>query len=78
MCIGTDCGLSLFFSLEENKLVIIFVAHNSVYTDNMRECCSLPNTVFKIIGMMKLKQKVLIHEEDAEKKGGDRHEKVKI
>lgn len=56
----------------------IFVAHDGVYTDNMGECCSLPDTVFKIIGMMKLGQKVLIHEVDAEEEGEDGHEGVKI
>ena len=42
----------------------IFVAHNGAYTDNGGIPYYLPDTVFEIIAMMKLGQKVLIQEED--------------
>ncbi len=54
----------------------MFVAHNGAY--NKGERCSLSDTVFKIIGTMKVGQKVLIEEKDAEEKKDDGHEGVRI
>ena len=54
------------------------MAHNGAYYTNKGKLCCLPDCVFEIIRMMKVAQKVLIQEEDAEEEGEDGNKGVKI
>jgi hypothetical protein len=54
------------------------VAHNGAYCTDEGNICCLPDRVFEIIGMMKVAQKVLVQEEDADQEGEDGNKGVKI
>ncbi|MCJ1387866.1 hypothetical protein MMC18_000709 [Xylographa bjoerkii] len=71
---STDRDLSLPSSLEDDKLVTISVAHNGSYIDDHGQQHSVPDAVFEAIGIMKLGQKVLIHEREKEEESDNEDE----